>query len=872
VGHVSDPDFNIAISVAESAGLSRDHELIRIGVPLPRGLLSDAQAILVRTEAGRVVPHQARVLSFWPDRTIRWLLLEALVRIDAGQRITLTLGPQARGVGDTEADWHRPISVDTSEASFTIDTGAARFVVPRQGPVLLGQVQVDGASLLSEPGARLSLTHPNGGRSELSVASAAVESSGPLSVTVLVSGTLESEARLHCQTRLTFVAGAASVRAEVLLRNPRAARHKGGLWDLGDAGSALFTDFSLTLPAPAGANRLQWQSQPGTPAQASEAPAWSLYQDSSGGVNWQSPNHVDRSGKVTTSFRGYRVEEAGGQVAEGERATPHVQASNARGWAAVACEHFWQNFPKALRSRDGTLEVGLFPRESGRLHELQGGEQKRHMVWLDFGRTQDAPTITQLQSPLTVAVAPGWIEASGAVPYFVAGEATIDPRYQRYIEGIVTGETSFFARRELIDEYGWRNFGELYADHEAVRHSGAQPFITHYNNQYDFVYGALYHFLRSGAASWYELMRDAARHLVDIDIYHTNEDRPIFNGGLFWHTDHYKPAATCTHRTYSRLNSQGRDYGGGPSNEQNYTSGLLFYYYLTGDPEAAATVRGLAEWVCAMDDGALSGFAFFDEGPTGLASKTVETGYHKAGRGAGNSINALLDAYALTGERRFMGKAEELLQRSIHPQDDVPALQLDDPERRWSYLVFLQVLGKYLQVKRELGEYDYAFWYARASLLHYARWMLEHEVPYKDVLHKVEFPTETWPAHDVRKTHILHVAASYTEGAERARLRERAGYFFDRCLTDLLSFSTSGLTRPLVILSVYGCIHGYYLKSGQPAQLPALVQHDFGAPQQFVPQRARLKASLQRKVRLLSQEMRRAAGEAAYALKTRFSR
>lgn len=108
-----------------------------------------------------------------------------------------------------------------------------------------------------------------------------------------------------------------------------------------------------------------------------------------------------------------------------------------------------------------------------------------------------------------------------------------------------------------------------------------------------------------------------------------------------------------------------------------------------------------------------------------------------------------------------MSKAEELIQRCIHPADNIAALDLDEPEYRWSYLVFLQVLGKYLDIKVEFGEIDYLFQYARESLLAYAKWILENEAPYKDVLHKVLIPTETWPAHDIRKCHVLHVASEY---------------------------------------------------------------------------------------------------------------
>ncbi|HVW69852.1 MAG TPA: hypothetical protein VHB68_12815 [Steroidobacteraceae bacterium] len=873
---MSVPEFNIAIRVAETHGLARDAAAVRVGVPLARGLLCDPGAASLRTAEGRPVLHQGRALALWPDGTIKWLLLEALISIGAHEHCTLLLGP--KGVADPRPDESPTLTIAESDSAFDLDTGSASFSLPRRGSTLIASGRLHDMNMFGASGCTLRLTGRGGACSLLEIERVAVEAVGPVAATLRVEGIFASVPglRVPCVVRIAFVAGSAAVQLEVLLRNPRAARHKGGLWDLGDPGSLNFEDLSLVVEPVLEGVGLQWSAELDSVPRSTTARFWTVYQDSSGGVNWQSRNHVDSQGRLTTRFRGYRIEAGDSDpqralLAEGLRATPVLQTRGASGWIAGTCEHFWQSFPKALRWHDGALEVGLFPRETGQPFELQGGEQKRHRAWLELGRPAGSCTLAAAHVPLEIAVDPRWIETTAAVPYFVAGDETVDPRYLQYVAGIITGPRSFFARRESIDEYGWRNFGELYADHEAVRHTGPEPFVSHYNNQYDFIFGACYHSLRTGDVRWNELMRDAARHTIDIDIYHTTEDRPIFNGGLFWHTDHYKPAATCTHRTYSRQNSEGRDYGGGLSNEHNYTSGLLHYYYLTGDREAAASVRGLAEWVCAMDDGARSGFALFAPGPTGLASKTVDMGFHKPGRGAGNSINALLDGYVLTGERRFMLKAEELVQRVIHPRDDIAVLQLDEPERRWSYLVFLQVLGKYLHVKLELGEADYSFWYARASLLHYARWMLEHEVPYKDVLHKVELPTETWPAHDVRKCHILHLAAYYGDAPERERFRDRAAYFFDRCLTDLLSFETRDLTRPLVILSVYGCIHGYFLKHPEPARLPAEVRHDFGVPQQFEPQRAHLAATFKRNLRLLSQELRRAAGEALYGLKNRIA-
>ena len=95
--------------------------------------------------------------------------------------------------------------------------------------------------------------------------------------------------------------------------------------------------------------------------------------------------------------------------------------------------------------------------------------------------------------------------------------------------------------------------------------------------------------------------------------------------------------------------SRGSSYGGGPSCEHNYTTGLLHYHFLTGSPEARESVLSLADWVIRMDDGRNTVFGLLDNGPTGAASATVSEDFHGPGRGAGNSINALLDGWILTG-------------------------------------------------------------------------------------------------------------------------------------------------------------------------------------------------------------------------------
>ena len=860
-------DFRIPVTITESAGRTRHRGWVRIGVPLPEGEVQDPAQLVVEDEGGRLLPRQARVLASWSDRSIRWLLLDALVDVAALGTKNLILR-RAGSVEETQVpDAPRAIVTATPDRC-VVDTGRAVFELRAGSRSLVDAVRIDGVNRLTDAGIVVRLTG-NGGREYAAVVRRVeIEESGPIRVVILADGEFQSpdgKRALAFTARCGLLAGSVALALEFQVRNPRAAHHPGGLWDLADRGTVLFDDLSVVLTPAEPAQALRWYAEhPDRTRDASSGP-WSLYQDSSGGENWDSPNHLDVKGRCSVRFRGYRVScgERGRArlVAEGDRATPAVEIRTRAGALAATIADFWQNFPKALRWDGRALSIGLFPGESRSPHALQGGEHKRQTSFLEFIGTEAPSSIADWQQPLIASIDPIWVQRSRALESFIAASADHNARYLRYLESIIDGPHAFVAKRERIDEYGWRNFGDLYADHEAVRDRSARPLVSHYNNQYDFVHGALVHYLRSGDARWRQLGDEAARHTIDIDIYHTDDDRAAFNHGLFWHTDHHMAAATSTHRTYSACNGRGAAYGGGPGNEHNYTSGLLLNFYITGDPEAAAAVRELADWVIAMDDGSRSALGLIDPGPTGLASKTSGDNYHKAGRGAGNSINALLDGYQLSGDRPYLDKAEELIRRCIHPADDVDALRLTEPELRWSYLAFLQVLGKYLHLKCVWHEVDYMAHYARASLLHYARWMEKNEVPYKDVLHKVELPTETWPAQDVRKAHVLNLAADFAPAVERAGLRARARFFFDRCLEDVLSFETAYLTRPQVILCVYGYVQGYYDANPDSGDGAAPLSYSFGVPTVFESQKYRWRSALPARIRLLLAKVARAGVE-----------
>ncbi|HEX6163431.1 MAG TPA: hypothetical protein VFZ31_08700 [Vicinamibacterales bacterium] len=815
-------ETEVAIVVSSgSHSVTRIGEPVRIGVPLPEGLCFTEAACRLRDPYGKPVPLQAHGLDQWRDGSIRWLLIDfhASVRNASSAEYRLTFGG-----GPMPPAPAAPLRVTQDHCSIAVDTGAAHFQITRGGGFPFND-------------AALTAVDGEGELASAVVSSARVVDHGQLRCSVIVEGAIggtKGEPLVQVEAELQFVAASPTVKVDLTVRNPRKAEHPGGYWDLGSRGSVFLKDLSVTFALP-GSALADIQCWPEIDMRVQSAAPFELYQDSSGGANWRSSNHVNRDRVVPNRFNGYQLT-TGSMIRTGMRATPLVAVSKGARTIAVTMPEFWQNFPKALEASDNAIVLRLFPKQCAGVHEIQGGEQKTHTFFVALGR--DFVTTVPLdwcRAPMRVSIPASWSAKSQAVPYLSTASETA-PARRALVNAALDGEHSFARKREIIDEYGWRNFGELYADHEAVfTKQGQPPLVSHYNNQYDAIAGFGTQYLQTGDPRWLQAMHELARHVVDIDIYHCDRDKAAYNHGLFWHTFHYVDADTSTHRSYPRASNVG---GGGPAAEQNYTTGLMLHYFLTGDRRSRDAAVGLARFVIAMDDGRRTVFKWLARGHTGLATASGSIEYHGPGRSAGNSLNALIDAHRLTGEAEFLAKAEEIIRRCIHPADDIAARELLDAERKWFYTVFLQALGKYLDYKIELRALDDTYAYARESLLHYARWMAVHEYPYLDKPEILEYPNETWAAQDLRKSEVFLFAARHAMPVDRGRFLERAAFFHDYSLQTLGRMPTATLTRPLVLMLRLGGMHDYFsrvphLRAPEPVGRAA----DFGTPRQFVPQK-----------------------------------
>jgi len=786
------------------------NEPFRLGVPLPRGAVREAGGLRLLDGGGQAVALQARPLMRWPDGSLKWALLDWL---GGGQ------------------EFHLECSSDRAEAAEVTVERPVRVERRQDGVV----VQAPGGAVALRVGGRLHevidwQVEPEDGCPLVPIIEQVdVVDQGPLRASVRLSGGFGAESPLRWIAEGHFFANQNLQRWTLTLRNTQRAQHPGGIWELGDAGSVLLRRSTVRV-------------KPGQPCDqvacsVDREAAWQrgqslgLHQASSGGERWNSTNHVDRDGQVRLLFPGYRLE-LDGNTTPGRRADP-VVTLQAEGQPVLSlyAERFWQNFPKRFRATTTAVELDLFP-EDGTLHELQGGEQKTHIVWIGEELAAAPEAMEQLRTKIRPRVSADWFARSRCVPFATPLSDSEDSDYCALVRQSVDGPSSFFAKREQIDEYGWRHFGDAYGDHEAAFAPPDPPLISHWNNQYDLIFGLGVRYLRGGDERWFELMEDMAWHVLDIDLYHTDEDKAAYNHGLFWHTVHYIDAGRSSHRSYPR-----GTVGGGPYSEHAYARGFLLYYCLTGESAPRDAVEELGQWVLNLEDGSRTPFRWLSSAKTGMSSASGGRTYHGPGRAPGNATETLLTAFELTGRREFLERVEELMHRVVHPQEDLKQLNLLDAERRWFYTLYLQALGRYLEIKIDLDELDASYCFGRETLLHYARWMARHEYPYLEKPEILEYPTETWAAQDMRKCEVFHFASRHALGAERQTFRERAEFFYRYSVKTLAAMPTRHYCRPLALLLGSGFSYEGFRGSLDPAPLPGVHPNSWPPKAVFIPQR-----------------------------------
>ena len=498
--------------------------LFKLAVPLPLGLAPSLSHLCLQS-ADSKIDCNAQITSCWHDGSIKWLTLDffATKHKNSYSLVINIDDTPANNInqGITTDLKNNVIKLNANNSIFSFDLTSSHFKWACKKTD--GEINKGYLALLAQQDDLFETrvtTHKC--ESFYNLTDGTVQK---LALHVSLQHHNQSTDTLLNSTLIFTLYNAQNVLSiEHNLHNPKAAKHPNGHWDLGDENSIQFRSLGLVFELLT-INSIALKKHQNDEWHEVTDGAFNLHQFSSGGEAWQSLVHVDQNNIVTLNQQGARLSSSNQPITSVTRAQPNVRV-NAE--LNLTMEQFWQNFPKKLSVGDNKIEFEYFP-ASEQLHELQAGESKTHTLWLAHNVEQEA--LNWVHQPHRLSVPNAWLELANICQF--GFNVNNSDRLAPIIQAAINGSDSFFVKREKVDEYGWRNFGDLYADHETAYYSGEDLFVSHYNNQYDPIFGFLKQYLISGETAWFGLADDLAKHVKNIDIYQTTEDKAEYNGGLF---------------------------------------------------------------------------------------------------------------------------------------------------------------------------------------------------------------------------------------------------------------------------------------------------------------------------------------------------
>ncbi len=762
------------------------------GVPVAKGQFRANEQLAIFNGQLKLQDAYVSVIKLWNDGSIKWLHVAGLINLEANEELTLYVKPEPSQLRCETLF----VQQHDDELAITLQQDNTCHISTRQPATISLNEYANITLLINEKNVEQACPEHS---------AYAYLANGHTHSVVKVSQYFEVKIQRHTlkiSQEIEIFPSTGAVLCSFNVTNPAPAEHPDGKWDLGDPNSINISELGLAVSLNGGKIAIS------APELCDEYTVDTVFQASSGSNAWQNNIHVDRSNKVTLPFRGFQAFNKGKSVEHGSTIRPILVCQNdCEQRLFIEVKDFWQHFPSSMRIEDKQATLSLLGSRLAPAQELQPGEQlTRHFS------ISPEPILNFIAEPLF-----DWIQPHQFFPLFSKPQNS-NP-FSALIDRAIEGSNCFFEKRKWADVYGWRNYGELYADHERGKISHDSSFVSHYNNQYDPIFGMLCQWLCSGNNKWKTLADDLAKHVANIDVYHTALDKPEYAGGMFWHTDHYVQAYTATHRTYSVLqpNDVYQDHagGGGPGGQHCYTNGLLFHYYLTGSTTSKSALLSICEWIERYyeGDGTLVGtlMAIKNAGNVGL--KNVITGAYPLDRGTANYLQALLDRYDLLANSSDLAKCATIIANTVSPDDDINQRNLEDVEQTWFYTVFLQALCRFIFVKEQLAQNDKDYSYAVQSLCHYATWMAENEYVYLEKPDILEFPNDTWTGQDLRKLCILSFARAYLPSNARIddKLVELTKGIYQR-----LSLSTEADTTRVLCLLMQNAHYDVYAELPKP--------------------------------------------------------
>lgn len=543
---VNDRIPRIKLTVTNDSSITRNKELISNGLPLPQHLrVRDTAKLALFSESGAYVPAQFQALSWWPDGSLKWVLISFVADVSANETRIFWLDLNSSGSTTDQF-----IASVAKSGDICVDTGKLGFSVSRSCRSLF-----DDLKLKTEAG-WIRLDTYNGfigskvtvDSQQLDIGSAKeiiIDDNGSERAVICFTGYYESSSgqasNLMYIIRITVHRDSSAVRVLHTIRN------------LGSAIELKGLEFLIPLQA----NHIKVYHDNHLIEKycaASNEGSFGVLHDSPD--EYYHGNLAKQDAKTSGQFAGW--------------ATVETES----GWAlSAAVRHFWEKYPKSLELGQTGFSLGLLPTSSRTFDSFLPGNQVKHSYALRQGESRthefmlyfhtpnpdggQLPSVmNQCHAPL-LALAPwDWYAESGAL-----GDLSCQnfKRYPEYEHAIELDFQALMKKRAEHRLYGDRNFGD-----DSYRRLGS------WNNcEYDYPHVGMLMFLRGGGRKWYDLFAlPAARHMIDIDFITAGSEQ----GMVYQHDNDFDPDV-LGHSSA----------GSGKLGSHAWVQGLFEYYAFSGD-------------------------------------------------------------------------------------------------------------------------------------------------------------------------------------------------------------------------------------------------------------------------------------------------
>jgi hypothetical protein len=621
----------IVFELLEEIGVARRAARVRFGLPLPEGRLFQTSQLRLLAPDGQEEAAQFAVMGLWPDKSLKWVLLQFNAAIAANERQLwrIEYGREIR------AQAHRPtqLLLKNMEDRAIISNGLTEIQVDKKR---FGLAMREVGSAAGIRRLDVVLRDEQGNPFQASGAACddwRIEEQGQERIVIRMAGRYYNR---QGRSLMSYVARLSCQRQSPLVELSWTHINSEIDYEFTDVSSL---DLSISHATPMINAAAALQDNAGRP----QRPILADLQKTGQASIFQLD---DLRARCPLGFPALPEDASAPQRLDCAFSTSGVQ-----GALGIAVQNLWQRWPKAISASSNELRIGLLPEQPSESYGqdlpyyllfpfLKGKYRSKwgmaftEKILIDIsGNISRRELSAEADWPLIAVLPAAWYDQCR-----VFGDIALPQGKQLRLwdEWFAKRYESNMRRREQQREYGFFNFGDSFGERGR----------NWTNNEYDFALGQFMQFLRSGDRRYYRLGMEAARHQADVDIVHAYPD-PFYIGSnhqhSIGHTGQWSQnpvRATWTHRYDSHTDAR---------NGHTWLEGMVTAWCLAAEPRPMEASYALGEhilWFMVPDFKAL--------------------GTHE--RSAGWSLKAAMCLYKHSGDPLYLDAAKKIFEVAYREQ------------------------------------------------------------------------------------------------------------------------------------------------------------------------------------------------------------